>query len=152
MAVVTFLLLAGGWHFLSDIVAGGLWGALAAYVTALLWRRHAGALHSQSRFPWTCVARRTLSCLPTCNPSVWIGRGRNRAGSQDQRYLLRELRALLLLKAFDLCFNRRHDRRPVVSMARDRFSHPAVEQTDKRGRHHFAMFKIEDPFKIKAPS
>jgi membrane-associated phospholipid phosphatase len=47
MATVTFLLLAGGWHFLSDIVAGGLWGALAAQVTALLWRRHASASHSQ---------------------------------------------------------------------------------------------------------
>jgi membrane-associated phospholipid phosphatase len=41
MAVVTILLLAGNWHFLSDIVAGGLWGAAAAHVTALLWRRHA---------------------------------------------------------------------------------------------------------------
>ncbi len=47
MAVVTFLLLAGGWHFLSDIIAGSLWGALAAYVTARLWRKHAGASRPQ---------------------------------------------------------------------------------------------------------
>jgi membrane-associated phospholipid phosphatase len=45
MAVVTILLLAGNWHFLSDIIAGGLWGAAAAHVTALLWRRHAS--HTQ---------------------------------------------------------------------------------------------------------
>jgi hypothetical protein len=46
MAVVTILLLAGNLHFLSDIVAGGLWGAAAAHVTALLWRRHTSPIRA----------------------------------------------------------------------------------------------------------
>lgn len=34
------LLVAGGWHFLSDIIAGAFMGTTAGIVTAALWRRH----------------------------------------------------------------------------------------------------------------
>ena len=41
MVLVALLLLAGNWHFLSDIIAGALWGALVAQITMFLWRARA---------------------------------------------------------------------------------------------------------------
>ena len=84
--------------------------------------------------------------------SVGIGCGNNLIRSKDQCELPGEFSALCITESGDIFFDGRHDRRPVIAMTRDRFSHPTVQQTDERGRRHAEMFKFEEQFKIKSPS